>query len=49
MQVLNIVTFNDNYCKGGRTMNVSLPYEIATILKTVEADKVHQEQIFKLY
>ena len=30
-------------------MNVSLPYEIGTILKTVEADKVHQEQIFKLY
>lgn len=45
MQVLNIVTFNNNYCKGVRTMNVSLPYEIGTILKTVESDKVQYDKV----
>jgi hypothetical protein len=45
MQVLNIVTFNNYYCKGGKTMHVSLPYEIGTILKTIESGKVQYDKI----
>lgn len=45
MQVLNIVTFNNYYCKGEETMHVNLPYEIGTILKTVESDKVQYDKV----
>jgi hypothetical protein len=45
MQVLNIVTFNNYYCKGGKTMHVSLPYEIGTILKTVESNKIQYDKV----
>ena len=44
-QVLNIVTFNNNYCKGGKAMNVSMPYEIGTILKTIESGKVQFDKV----